>query len=128
MAEQHRAAKTEASIKERDVSMKDDWKQKGPVPSGLTKAPSLSDLGKPQVPSKQRDSSSETTKSVIIPKGEEAKLQPQQAEGLKVKLSEGGHHCKEDSNKPGMESTRPGMEQSLWYRQVRSLTILMLNF
>ncbi|KAK2869511.1 hypothetical protein Q7C36_001382 [Tachysurus vachellii] len=117
MAEQHRAAKNEAGMKEREASMKDDWKQKGPVPPGLKKAPSLSDLGKPQAPSKQRDSSSEPAKSVIIPKGEEAKHQPQQAEGLKVKLSEGGHHGKEDAGKPGMELARPSMEQSMWYRQ-----------
>ncbi|XP_026866872.2 zinc finger protein 609-like [Electrophorus electricus] len=118
MAEQHRAAekKADASMKEREASMKEDWKQKGPVPLGLTKAPSLSDLGKSQAPSKQRDSASEPAKSVIIPKGEEAKLQPLQAEGLKVKLSEGGHHGKEDS-KTGVESVRPSMEQAVWYRQ-----------
>ncbi|KAI4879586.1 hypothetical protein NFI96_026534, partial [Prochilodus magdalenae] len=118
MAEQHRAAekKSDPSVKDRDGSLKEDWKQKGPAPPGLTKAPSLSDLGKPQVPTKQRDQSSEPAKSVIIPKGEEPKLQPQQAEGLKVKLSEGGHHGKEDS-KTGVESARTGMEQAMWYRQ-----------
>lgn len=120
MAEQHRVAEKKADVgmKDREGSMKEDWKQKGPVPPGLTKAPSLSDLGKPQAPSKQRDPSSEPAKSVIIPKGEEAKLQPQQAEGLKVKLSEGGHHGKEDS-KTGVESARTGMEPAMWYRQVR---------
>ncbi|XP_072516692.1 zinc finger protein 609b isoform X1 [Salminus brasiliensis] len=116
MAEQHRAAEKKTEAKDREASMKEDWKQKGSVPPGLTKAPSLSDLGKPQAPSKQRDPSSEPTKSVIIPKAEEAKLQPQQAEGLKVKLSEGGHHGKEDS-KTGVESARTGMDQAMWYRQ-----------
>ncbi|KAG1941382.1 zinc finger protein [Pimephales promelas] len=94
----------------------EDWKQKGPVPPGLTKAPSLSDLGKPQATGKQRDTSSEPVKSVIIPKGEEVKLQPQQAEGLKMKLSEAGHHGKDDS-KASVESARLGMEQAMWYRQ-----------
>ncbi|XP_052002337.1 zinc finger protein 609-like isoform X2 [Xyrauchen texanus] len=118
MTEQHRSAekKPESGVKDREVFMKEDWKQKGPVPPGLTKAPSLSDLGKPQAPGKQRDSSSDPVKSVIIPKGEEAKLQPQQAEGLKMKLSEAGHHGKDDL-KASVESARLGMEQAMWYRQ-----------
>ncbi|XP_076879882.1 zinc finger protein 609b isoform X2 [Brachyhypopomus gauderio] len=118
MAEQHRAAekKADTGVREREASMKEDWRQKGPVPPGLSKAPSLSDLGKPQAPSKQRDSASEPAKSVIIPKGEEAQLQSQQAEGLKVKLGEGGHYGKDDS-KTGVESVRPSMEQAMWYRQ-----------
>lgn len=120
MAEQHRSAekKPDSGVKDKDASHKEDWKQKGPVPPGLTKAPSLSDLGKPQAPGKQRDISTEPAKSVIIPKGEEAKLQPQQAEGLKMKLSEAGHHGKDDS-KANVESARLGMEHSMWYRQVR---------
>ncbi|XP_065117684.1 zinc finger protein 609b isoform X2 [Paramisgurnus dabryanus] len=118
MAEQHRPPekKPDLGVKDREASLKEDWKQKGPVPPGLTKAPSLSDLGKPQAPGKQRDASSEPAKSVIIPKAEEAKLQPQQAEGLKMKLSEAGHHGKDDS-KAGVESARLGMEQAMWYRQ-----------
>ncbi|NP_001025252.2 zinc finger protein 609b [Danio rerio] len=118
MAEQHRSAekKPDSGLKDRESSLKEDWKQKGPVPPGLTKAPSLSDLGKPQAPGKQRDTSSEAAKSVIIPKGEETKLQPQQAEGLKMKLSEAGHHGKDDS-KASVESARLGMEQAMWYRQ-----------
>ncbi|XP_051556718.1 zinc finger protein 609-like [Myxocyprinus asiaticus] len=118
MTEQHRSAekKPDLGVKDREASLKEDWKQKGPVPPSLTKAPSLSDLGKPQNPGKQRESSSEPVKSVIIPKGEEAKLQPQQAEGLKMKLSEAGHHGKNDS-KASVESARLGMEQAMWYRQ-----------
>ncbi|TRZ04111.1 hypothetical protein DNTS_003645 [Danionella cerebrum] len=118
MAEQHRSTekKPDSGVKEREASLKEDWKQKGPVPPSLTKAPSISDLGKQQAPGKQRDTTCEAAKSVIIPKGEEAKLQPQQAEGLKMKLSEAGHHGKDDS-KASVESARLGMEQAMWYRQ-----------
>ncbi|XP_030622496.1 zinc finger protein 609b [Chanos chanos] len=117
MAEQHRASekKPDTGLKDREVSMKEEWKQKPSIPTGLAKMPSMSDLGKPQAPGKQRDPS-EPTKSVIIPKGEEAKLQPQQAEGLKMKLADSSHHGKDDP-KPGAESARPGMEQAIWYRQ-----------
>ncbi|KAG7473329.1 hypothetical protein MATL_G00094590 [Megalops atlanticus] len=117
-AEQHRAAekKSDAALKEREASMKEEWKQKASIPPTLSKAPSLSDLGKPPPPGKLKDSS-EPTKSVIIPKGEDPKVLSQQAEGLKMKLSEGGHHGKEES-KSGLESSRQsGMEQAVWYRQ-----------
>ncbi|MBN3307879.1 ZN609 protein, partial [Amia calva] len=122
VAEQHRAAekKSDAALKERDASMKEEWKQKASIPPTLSKAPSLSDLGKPLPPSKPKDSASEPAKSVIIPKVEDSsKIQSQQAEGLKMKLSEGGHHGKEvTESKSGMESSRqPGMEQTMWYRQ-----------
>ncbi|KAJ8249252.1 hypothetical protein GJAV_G00232800 [Gymnothorax javanicus] len=118
-AEQHRAAekKADASMKEREASMKEEWKQKASIPPTLSKAPSLSDLGKPQAPGKPKDSTAEPAKSVIIPKGEDSKVLSQQAEGLKMKLSEGGHHAKEES-KASLESGRPsGMEQAMWYRQ-----------
>lgn len=117
-AEQHRAAekKSDAAQKEREASMKEEWKQKASIPPTLSKAPSLSDLGKPQAPGKPKDSPAEPAKSVIIPKGEDPKVL-QQAEGLKMKLSEAGHHGKEES-KSGLESGRPsGMEQPMWYRQ-----------
>ncbi|KAI1904394.1 hypothetical protein AGOR_G00005190 [Albula goreensis] len=117
--EQHRAAekKSDAAMKEREASMKEEWKQKASIPPTLSKAPSLSDLAKAQPPGKPKDSSAEPAKSVIIPKGEDPKVLSQQAEGLKMKLSESGHHGKEES-KSGLESGRPsGMEQAMWYRQ-----------
>uniref|UniRef100_A0A672YAN4 Zinc finger protein 609b n=1 Tax=Sphaeramia orbicularis TaxID=375764 RepID=A0A672YAN4_9TELE len=120
MAEQHRTAdkKSDVAIKERETSMKEEWKQKSPMPPSLSKAPSQSDIGKtPQPPSKSRDSPSEpSSKSMGSMKGEDPKSQP---EGLKMKLTDGGHHGKEDS-KQALESRGPaGMEQAMWYRQVR---------
>lgn len=124
VAEQHRAAEKKSSetpSKEREGPLvKEEWKQKASGPPALSKAPSLSDLGKSQpMGGKPKDSSSsmEGNKSVIIPKGDESKMASQQAEGLKMKLSEGGHHGKEEP-KTSMESGRPGMEQAMWYRQV----------
>ncbi|KTG37727.1 hypothetical protein cypCar_00023967 [Cyprinus carpio] len=118
-AEQHRAAekKSEAAQKDREASMKqEEWKQKASVPPTLSKAPSLSDLGKPSPQGKPKDPS-EPGKSVIIPKGEDGKGQTQQGEGLKMKLSEAGHHAK-DEQKPGLESGRSAMEQAMYmYRQ-----------
>uniref|UniRef100_A0A3Q4AFP7 C2H2-type domain-containing protein n=1 Tax=Mola mola TaxID=94237 RepID=A0A3Q4AFP7_MOLML len=118
MAEQHRAAekKSDAAIKEREASMKEEWKQKGPMPPSLSKAPSQSDLGKTQPPSKSRDSPSEpSSKSLGSLKGED--LKSQQAEGLKMKLAEGGHHGKEDSKQTLESRGQAGMEQAMWYRQ-----------
>uniref|UniRef100_A0A8B9GXX1 Zinc finger protein 609a n=1 Tax=Astyanax mexicanus TaxID=7994 RepID=A0A8B9GXX1_ASTMX len=122
-AEQHRAAekKSEAVQKDREASMKsEEWKQKASVPPTLSKAPSLSDLGKPLPQTKPKDPASEPAKSVIIPKGEDGKPLGQQSEGLKMKLSE-GHHGKEEQ-KSSMESGRPSaMEQAMYmYRQVRT--------
>ncbi|XP_016114950.1 zinc finger protein 609-like isoform X1 [Sinocyclocheilus grahami] len=118
-AEQHRAAerKSEAAQKDREASMKsEEWKQKASVPPTLSKAPSLSDLGKPSPQGKPKDPS-EPGKSVIIPKGEDGKGQTQQSEGLKMKLSEAGHHAK-DEQKPGHESGRSAVEQAMYmYRQ-----------
>lgn len=122
MAEQHRAAekKSEIAIKEREASIKEEWKQKGPMPPSLSKAPSQSDLGKtPQPPSKSRDSPSDpSSKSLGNIKGEDSKSQ--QAEGLKMKLTEGGHHGKEDSKQTLESRGQAGMEQTMWYRQVHS--------
>ncbi|TMS13186.1 Zinc finger protein 609 [Larimichthys crocea] len=119
MAEQHRAAekKSDVAIKEREASMKEEWKQKSPMPPSLSKAPSQSDLGKtPQPPSKSRDSPSEpSSKSLGSIKGEDSKSQ--QAEGLKMKLTEGGHHGKEDSKQALESRGQAGMEQAIWYRQ-----------
>ncbi|XP_034003971.1 zinc finger protein 609-like isoform X2 [Trematomus bernacchii] len=55
-------------------------------------------------------------KSVIMSKGEEQKVPPPpaaavQPEGLKMKLSEAGHHGKEEGGKQG------GVEPAMWYRQ-----------
>uniref|UniRef100_A0A8D3AET1 C2H2-type domain-containing protein n=1 Tax=Scophthalmus maximus TaxID=52904 RepID=A0A8D3AET1_SCOMX len=119
MAEQHRAAekKSDVAIKEREASMKEEWKQKSPMPPSLSKAPSQPDLGKtPQPPGKSRDSPSEpSSKSIGSIKVEDPKsIQP---EGLKMKLTEGGHHVKEDSKQTLESRGQPGMEQAMWYRQ-----------
>lgn len=124
MAEQHRAAekKSDIAIKEREASIKEEWKQKGPLPPSLSKVPSQSDLGKtPQPPSKSRDSPPDpSSKSLVSIKGED--LKSQQAEGLKMKLAEGVHHGKEDSKQTLESRGQAGMEQAMWYRQVnRSL-------
>lgn len=129
VAEQHRATekKSDAVGKERESSGRghEEWKQKASVPPTLSKTPSLTDLcskgGPPQGKPKESSVSSEQAKSVIMPKGEDAKAPAQQAEGLKMKLSEGGHHGKEEP-KTGMESGSPSnMMQAMWYRQVMSL-------
>lgn len=122
-AEQQRAAekKSDAIQKDRDPSVKqEEWKQKVSVPPGLSKAPSLSDLGKPSPQSKPKEPLSEPAKSVIIPKTEDGKPPSLQTEGLKIKLPEGGHHGKEEQ-KNNPESGRPSaMEQAMYmYRQVR---------
>ena len=122
MAEQHRAAekKSDVAIKEREASMKEEWKQKSPMPPSLSKAPSQSDLGKtPQAPGKLRDSPSELSlKSSGSIKVEEGKSQ--QAEGLQLKLTDGGHHGKEDSTHSLASRGQAGMEQGVWYRQVNT--------
>ncbi|XP_076011765.1 zinc finger protein 609b isoform X1 [Genypterus blacodes] len=118
MAEQHRAAekKCDGGLKDREASMKEEWKQKGPMPPSLSKAPSQSDLGKtPQPPSKSRDSPCEpSSKSMGSIKGEDPKSQ--QAEGLKMKLTEGAYHGKDDAKQALESRGSAGMEQ-MWYRQ-----------
>lgn len=120
MAEQHRAAekKSDVALKEREASLKEEWKQKSPMPPSLSKAPSQSDLGKaPQPPGKSRDSSSEpSSKSLGSIKVEDPKSQ--QAEGLKMKLTEGSHHGKEETKQALESRGQAGMEQAMWYRQV----------
>ncbi|KAL4622737.1 zinc finger protein 609-like [Arapaima gigas] len=100
--------KPDAPMKDRESSMKDEWKQRASVPPTLSKSPSLSDLGKLLPPHKFKDPSLEGTKSVIIPK-DESKAHAQQAEGLKMKLCEGAHH--------GKEEQRSVVDTAIWYRQ-----------
>lgn len=108
--------------KEREACGKEEWKQKASVPPTLSRAPSLTDLGakgglNPTKP-KEPLPTSEQAKSVIMAKGEDSKAPAAQPEGLKMKLSEAGHHGKEEA-KSGVESGRPaGVEPAMWYRQV----------
>ncbi|XP_067871440.1 zinc finger protein 609-like isoform X4 [Heterodontus francisci] len=107
--------KQEHSIKDRD---REEWKQKSPASATLSKAPSLTDLAKP-VPNKPKDST-DSMKYAIMAKADDAsKLQSQQAEGLKMKLTEGSHLGRElCETKPSLESSKhSGMDPTLWYRQ-----------
>lgn len=102
----------------KDAPGRDEWKQKASVPPTLSRAPSLGELGAkaPLNPSKPKEAQAQAapeSKSVIMAKGEDAKASAAQPEGLKMKLSEAGHHGKEDA-KPGA-----GVEAAVWYRQVR---------
>lgn len=120
--ERQRHADKKAECKEREASGKEEWKQKASVPPTLSRAPSLTDLGAKGVlnPAKPKEppQATEQAKSVIMSKGEDPKALTAQPEGLKMKLSEAGHHGKEEP-KPGVESSRPtGVEPALWYRQV----------
>ncbi|XP_075432109.1 zinc finger protein 609 isoform X2 [Ascaphus truei] len=106
-------------MRDREASLKEEWKHKSPVPPTLTKAPSLTDLGKSN-PSKAKElAGPDAGKSVIIPKPEDsAKTPVQQVE--KVKVSEGGGHVgKEPAEaKPVGECNRQaGLDPVLWYRQ-----------
>lgn len=121
--DRQRQADKKAESKEREASGKDEWKQKASVPPTLSRAPSLTELGtkaalNPNKP-KELPSGSEQVKSVIMAKREEPKAPP---EGLKMKLSEAGHHGK-DETKAGAELGRPaGVEAAMWYRQVRQVS------
>ncbi|XP_068169203.1 zinc finger protein 609a isoform X2 [Antennarius striatus] len=119
--ERQRQPDKKAEGKERDPSGKDEWKQKASVPPTLSRAPSLTDLVAKGMlnPTKPKEllSSSEQAKSVIMAKGEDSKPPTAQPEGLKMKLSEAGHHGKEEA-KAGLESGRPVVvEPAMWYRQ-----------
>ncbi|XP_061898609.1 zinc finger protein 609a [Entelurus aequoreus] len=93
---------------------KDEWKQKASVPPSLTRAPSLTDLA---AKGKAKEVGPELAKSVIMVKSEDPKTSAAQPEGLKMKLSEAGHHGKDEA-KAGAESARPsGVESAMWYRQ-----------
>ncbi|XP_039988616.1 zinc finger protein 609a isoform X2 [Xiphias gladius] len=119
--ERQRQADKKVEGKEREAGGKEEWKQKASVPPTLSRAPSLTDLGakgglNPAKP-KEPPLASEQAKSVIMAKGEDTKAPAIQPEGLKMKLSEAGHHGKEEV-KPGMEPGRPtGVEPAMWYRQ-----------
>ncbi|KAG7232207.1 hypothetical protein INR49_009400 [Caranx melampygus] len=119
--ERQRQADKKAEGKDREVGGKEEWKQKASVPPTLSRAPSLTDLGNkgglnPAKP-KEPPGPSEQAKSVIMAKGEESKAPAPPQEGLKMKLSEAGHHGKEEA-KAGAESARAtGVEPAMWYRQ-----------
>ncbi|XP_042371231.1 zinc finger protein 609-like, partial [Plectropomus leopardus] len=120
--ERQRQADKKAEGKEREAGLKEEWKQKASVPPTLSRAPSLTDLGTKGVlnPAKPKElpPPAEQAKSVIMVKGEDPKAPAAPPEGLKMKLSEAGHHGKEDA-KSGVESGRPvGVEPAMWYRQV----------
>ncbi|XP_054858395.1 zinc finger protein 609 isoform X2 [Eublepharis macularius] len=111
--------KAELGLKEREVTLKEEWKQKPCLPPTLTKAPSLTDLVKSGL-SKAKDQGSDAAKSVIIPKLEDSsKLQSQAVEGLKGKLSESSHLGKETVEpKASSDCGRQAeVDPVLWYRQ-----------
>ncbi|CAL9696527.1 unnamed protein product [Knipowitschia caucasica] len=101
----------------RPEGKKPDIKQevKATVPPTLSRAPSLTDLGSKGTKGKEGEG-----KSVIMVKAEEQKpqaQQPQQQEGLKMKLSEAGHHGKEEGKSGAEPGRTTGVEPALWYRQ-----------
>ncbi|XP_028812823.1 zinc finger protein 609-like isoform X2 [Denticeps clupeoides] len=103
MSEQHQG--TEKKSERDGPTEKEEWKQKSGGPPA--------DLGKPQSLSSKQKDSVEHSKSVITPKID----YPKRTEGLKVKLSDGGQHGKEDT-KPCLEPGKPSsLEQPVWYRQ-----------
>nr|XP_028561849.1 zinc finger protein 609 isoform X2 [Podarcis muralis] len=109
--------KVELGLKEREVALKEEWKQKPSLPPTLTKAPSLTDLVKSGL-SKTKEQGGDVAKSVIIPKLENSsKLQGQTVEGLKGKLSE-SHLGKETESKAGLDCGRQAeVDPVLWYSQ-----------
>ncbi|NXW76692.1 ZN609 protein, partial [Hirundo rustica] len=113
--------KAELGLKEREAALKEEWKQKPPMPPTLTKAPSLTDLVKSGLSKPKEQGGPDMAKSVIIPKLEDSsKLSSSQVtEGLKVKLSEAGHLGKETAEtKAGSECGRQAeVDPVLWYRQ-----------
>ncbi|XP_009572747.1 PREDICTED: zinc finger protein 609 [Fulmarus glacialis] len=113
--------KAELGLKEREAALKEEWKQKPPMPPTLTKAPSLTDLVKSGLGKAKEQGGPDMAKSVIIPKLEDSsKLSGSQvAEGLKVKLSEASHLGKETAEvKAGSECGRQAeVDPVLWYRQ-----------
>ncbi|XP_033823500.1 zinc finger protein 609 [Periophthalmus magnuspinnatus] len=105
--------------RQRQDGKKTDIKQevKATVPPTLSRAPSLTDLGAKGGKGKE---SGEQGKSVIMAKAEEQKPQSgpqQQQEGLKMKLSEAGHHGKEEGKQGAEPGRTAGVEPALWYRQ-----------
>ncbi|XP_018111040.1 zinc finger protein 609 isoform X3 [Xenopus laevis] len=121
--EQQRSSekKTEIAVRERESLIKDEWKHKS-VPPTLTKAPSLTDLGKSGTSkAKELGTGSDSGKSVIIPKPEDSvKLPLQQGEGFKAKVSESGGHGGKDTAEAksvGECNRQSGLDPALWYRQ-----------
>ncbi|XP_069758927.1 zinc finger protein 609-like isoform X3 [Narcine bancroftii] len=107
--------KQDHSMKERE---REEWKHKAPASATLSKAPSLTDLAKP-VPNKPKDSTDSIKYGLMAKADDSSKLPSQQAEGLKMKLTEGSHLGRElCETKPGLESSKhSGMDPGLWYRQ-----------
>ncbi|XP_070618787.1 zinc finger protein 609 isoform X2 [Erythrolamprus reginae] len=121
LEQQHQRAldkKVDLGLKEREVILKEEWKQKASLPPTLTKAPSLTDLVKPGL-NKAKDQGSDVAKSVIIPKLEDStKLQGPTLEGLKGKLNE-SHLGKETMDSKGVLDCgrQAEVDPVLWYRQ-----------
>ncbi|NXW55964.1 ZN609 protein, partial [Eurystomus gularis] len=112
--------KPELGLKEREL--KEEWKQKPPMPPTLTKAPSLTDLVKSGLSKAKEQGGPDVAKSVIIPKLEDSAKLPgsQGTEGLKVKLSEASGHLGKETAEPkaGSECGRQAeVDPVLWYRQ-----------
>ncbi|KAK7893109.1 hypothetical protein WMY93_022261 [Mugilogobius chulae] len=114
--------------RQRQDGKKTDIKQevKATVPPTLSRAPSLTDLGSKGAKVKDGGGGvGEQGKSVIMAKAEEHKQpqagaqqqQQQQQEGLKMKLSEAGHHGKEEGKQGAEPGRTAGVEPALWYRQ-----------
>uniref|UniRef100_A0A3Q3FIC6 Zinc finger protein 609 n=1 Tax=Kryptolebias marmoratus TaxID=37003 RepID=A0A3Q3FIC6_KRYMA len=118
--ERQRQADKKAEAKDQETSIKEEWKQKALVPPTLSSTPSLTDLGEKGNTAKPKDpmAASEQVKSVIMAKVEDLKATTGQSEGMKLKLSEAGHHGREEA-KSQVESGRPaGVDHSMRYRQV----------
>uniref|UniRef100_H3CAF8 Zinc finger protein 609a n=1 Tax=Tetraodon nigroviridis TaxID=99883 RepID=H3CAF8_TETNG len=102
---------------DRKAEGKEEWRQKASVAPTLARAPSLGDLGTKALLNPGKSKEPEQSKSVIMAKGEEPKAAAAQPEGLKMKLSEAGHHGKDEA-KPGAELGRPACaEVAMWHRQ-----------
>ncbi|KAM3927447.1 zinc finger protein 609 isoform 1-T2 [Leptodactylus fuscus] len=125
--------KAEMAMRDREATLKEEWKHKSSVPPTLTKAPSLTDLGK-SGPSKPKElvSGPDSSKSVIIPKPEDSKIPVQQAEGLKAKVSEGSSHTAKESGEPskpvGECNRQAGLDPVLWYRQQQEAESRMWSY
>lgn len=129
--QRQRHADKKAESKEREASVKEEWKQKASVPPTLSRAPSLTDLGarggvNPAKP-KEPAAASEQAKSVIMAKGEDSKAPGAQPEGLKIKLSEGGHHGKEEPMSGAESGRAASVEAAMWYRQVQASSSVTLS-
>ncbi|XP_040198873.1 zinc finger protein 609 isoform X2 [Rana temporaria] len=125
--------KNEMAMRDREATLKEEWKHKSSVPPTLTKAPSLTDLGKSSSSKpKELGPVPDPGKSVIIPKPEESvKMSVQQPEGLKTKILEGaGHTVKTpEPPKPVSECNRQtGLDPVLWYRQQQEAESRMWSY